>query len=105
MVLAALARAPNVSARLAAHRVRAPVIVSGQRMASDEDPGDGKAERKAAKKAAKAAARAKREGNPLPGVGQKDCDSCNQGVDLLIRCQTDASGQWRMVCGKCWKGV
>ncbi|PRW05882.1 Metallo-dependent phosphatase [Chlorella sorokiniana] len=23
--------------------------------------------------------------------------------DTLIRCQTDASGQWRMVCGRCWR--
>ena len=65
-------------------------------------PLDPRAARKAAKKAKKAARRAQREGRADPSVGQKQCDICNKSVDLLIRCQIDASGQWRMVCGKCW---
>jgi hypothetical protein len=24
-------------------------------------------------------------------------------VDVLVRCQLDGSGDWRMVCGRCWK--
>ena len=61
-----------------------------------------KAERKAAKKAKKAERRAQREGRGDPSVGQKPCDMCNKSVDLLIRCQTDETLQWKMVCGKCW---
>jgi hypothetical protein len=59
--------------------------------------------RKAAAKSAKAFARAKRECNVPAETGQKPCDMCSKGVDLLVRCQTDASQAWRMVCGKCWK--
>lgn len=62
-----------------------------------------KAERKAAKKAKKAARRAQREGRGDPTVGQKPCDMCGKSVDLLIRCTYDASGEWKMVCGKCWQ--
>jgi hypothetical protein len=61
-----------------------------------------KAERKAAKKAKKAARRAQREGRGDPTVGQKPCDICGNSVNLLIRCTFDASGEWKMVCGKCW---
>ena len=28
-----------------------------------------------------------REGTAAPGVGQKPCDLCAKGVDLLVRCQ------------------
>ena len=63
---------------------------------------DPKAARKAAKKASKAERRAKREGTAGP-TGQKSCDLCERGVDLLIRCQIDTSKQWKMVCGSCWK--
>jgi len=62
-----------------------------------------KAERKAAKKAKKAERRAQREGRGNPSAGQKNCDMCSKSVDLLIRCTYDASGEWRMVCGSCWK--
>lgn len=62
-------------------------------------------DRKAAKKRAKAERRARREGRADSSVGQKDCDVCGASVDLLIRCQIDASGSWKMVCGKCWKKV
>mmetsp|Transcript_12773 Transcript_12773/g.51348 ORF Transcript_12773/g.51348 Transcript_12773/m.51348 type:complete len:300 (-) Transcript_12773:270-1169(-) len=67
-------------------------------------------QRKAAKKAAKAEKRAKRGGGD--GIdaeggrvddGRKACDGCGARVDLLIRCQTDASRAWTMRCGKCWK--
>lgn len=38
--------------------------------------------------------------------GPKPCDVCARDVDLLVRCQADASNQqWRMVCGRCWKAV
>eukprot|EP00967_Tisochrysis_lutea_P042603 scaffold51258_cov35-Tisochrysis_lutea.AAC.1 len=62
-------------------------------------------DRKAQKKAAKAARRARREGRAPHEQGQKDCDLCSKGVDLLIRCRIDETRQWKMVCGKCWKGV
>lgn len=61
-----------------------------------------KAERKALKKAKKAARRAQREGRGDPTVGQKPCDMCGKSVNLLIRCTYDATGEWKMVCGKCW---
>lgn len=68
-----------------------------------EDPkAKAKAERKAAKKAKKAALRAQREGRGEPTAGQKPCDMCGKSVNLLIRCTYDASGEWKMVCGKCW---
>lgn len=66
---------------------------------------DVKAARKAAKKSQKAATRAKREGNAPEATGQKPCGVCERGRDLLIRCQTDESKVWRMVCGKCWRDV
>jgi len=59
--------------------------------------------RKAAKKAQKAARRAQREGRGDPDAGRKPCDMCGTRVDLLVRCTYDASEEWRMVCGKCWK--
>jgi hypothetical protein len=66
---------------------------------------DLKAARKAAKKRAKADRRAQRQGLGDPSHGQKDCDVCSKSVDLLIRCTTDETATWRMVCGKCWKDV
>jgi hypothetical protein len=60
-------------------------------------------ERKAAVKAAKALKRAKREGAATGEVGQKSCDTCSKGSDLLVRCQVDETKAWRLVCGKCWK--
>lgn len=72
---------------------------------SAEDEAVARLQRKAAAKAAKAFARAKREGTAPAETGQKSCDMCSKGVDLLVRCQTDASQAWRMVCGKCWKSV
>lgn len=75
----------------------------------DGDDDDGfkseKDKRKAEKKAKKAERRAKREGRGDDSVGQKSCDVCGKGVDLLIRCTVDASQDWKMVCGKCWKTV
>ena len=72
-----------------------------------------RAARKANKKAVKAAKRVKRgEGGgvsddddpPAADDGKKRCDGCGKPVDLLIRCQVDASRRWRMLCGgKCWK--
>lgn len=62
-------------------------------------------ERKAATKAAKALTRAKREGRAPPGAGQKKCDLCARGVDLLVRCQIDETLKWKLVCGPCWPSV
>ena len=66
---------------------------------------DAKAQRKADKKARKAARRAQREGRGDPTAGQKQCTLCQKSVNLLIRCTYDASGEWGMVCGKCWTDV
>jgi len=70
-------------------------------------PADPEAERrrahKEAVKAQKAERRARREG--AVSAGQKPCDVCAKDVDLLVRCRTDASGAWRMVCGRCWTHV
>jgi len=68
----------------------------------DDAKARAKAERKAAKKAKKAARRALREGRGDPTAGQKPCDMCGKSVNLLIRCTYDESGDWKMVCGKCW---
>jgi len=70
---------------------------------TDEDPA--KAARKLAKKAAKADRRAKRAGVAATTTGQKDCDLCGASVDLLVRCRVDATREWKMACGKCWKDV
>ena len=69
--------------------------------ADDGDEVDPKSARKAAKKALKAQRRARREGQDTGG--QKGCDLCSKGVDLLIRCQIDSTSEWKMVCGRCWK--
>lgn len=61
-----------------------------------------RASRKAATKEQKAGRRAAREGRAPPTKGQKACDLCGTGVDLLIRCQIDGTGDWKMVCGPCW---
>jgi len=65
---------------------------------------DPKAARKAAKKRMKAKKRAVREGKD-PNHGRKACDVCAKKGDLLVRCTIDASAQYKMVCGKCWKTV
>ena len=37
---------------------------------------------------------------------RKPCDLCHKPQDVLVRCQTDESGKWHLVCpGKCWKQV
>ena len=66
---------------------------------ADPDP---RAVRKAAKKAAKLERRARRQG-AIAGAGRKPCDLCAREVDLLVRCRTDGTATWRMVCGVCWK--
>ena len=38
-------------------------------------------------------------------TGQKQCDLCDASVNLLVRCRTDTTKKWRMVCGRCWKDV
>lgn len=64
---------------------------------------DKRLQRKAACKEAKRVRRAIREGKAADEVGRKICDLCSREVDLLVRCQTDDTNLWRMVCGKCWK--
>ena len=66
---------------------------------------DAKARRKAEKKRKKAERRAQREGRGDPTAGQKQCTLCAKSVNLLIRCQHDRSGEWAMVCGRCWNEV
>jgi len=66
---------------------------------------DAKQQRKLEKKRKKAERRAQREGRGDPSAGQKQCTICNKSVNLLIRCQYDKSGEWGMVCGKCWQDV
>lgn len=66
---------------------------------------DAKAQRKAEKKRKKAERRAQREGRGDPTAGQKQCTLCSKSVNLLIRCTHDKSGEWGMVCGKCWNEV
>ena len=59
---------------------------------------------KQAVKAQKAARRAKRMGQDVES-GRKACQLCEQRVDLLIRCTVDATQQYKLVCGRCWKDV
>jgi len=66
---------------------------------------DAKLKRKAEKKRKKAERRAQREGKGDPTAGQKKCTLCSKSVNLLIRCTYDKSGEWGMVCGKCWNDV
>ena len=74
-----------------------------QRTADRADAG-GKAARKAGKKAAKAEARARRAAmSTALAHGQKACDLCERGVDLLVRCQIAQGKEWKLVCGRCWK--
>uniref|UniRef100_A0A7S3XWB4 Uncharacterized protein n=1 Tax=Heterosigma akashiwo TaxID=2829 RepID=A0A7S3XWB4_HETAK len=58
--------------------------------------------KKLRKKQMKEEKKAKREGKSLK---LKPCELCEKPKDLLIRCTIDESGQWRMVCGKCWNDV
>mmetsp|Transcript_14177 Transcript_14177/g.23447 ORF Transcript_14177/g.23447 Transcript_14177/m.23447 type:complete len:332 (+) Transcript_14177:3-998(+) len=54
-------------------------------------------------KAMKAERRAHRTGAAHAGLAkQKPCGECSKQVDLLVRCTTDESQQWRMLCGRCW---
>ena len=70
----------------------------------DEDE-DARAAHKKSVKAQKAERRARLEFNGNPTSGQKACDECSKMVNELIRCQTDATKRWRMVCGSCWVKV
>lgn len=62
-------------------------------------------QRKEAVKAQKRARKLKRMGIAPNDVGRKPCDLCSTQVDLLIRCTTDETQTFRMVCGRCWPGV
>lgn len=78
-------------------------VFSGESISNDEDDpvARRKAERKAAKKLKKLQRRAKRQGLD-PESSRKPCNMCGKESDLLIRCTYDASGEWKMICGKCW---
>ncbi|KAL7472508.1 hypothetical protein ACHAXS_012865 [Conticribra weissflogii] len=78
---------------------------SSQSSTDSEEKTDAKARRKAEKKRKKAERRAQREGRGDPSAGKKQCTICKKSVNLLIRCTYDESGEWGMVCGKCWKDV
>ena len=86
-----------------------PKLISRVKLLLMSKSTESKEEREARKKAtklAKAERRARREGRPLdPNDGRKKCDVCLGMKDMLIRCQIDASKDWKMVCGKCWHGV
>lgn len=73
--------------------------------AADADVVDSNAGRKAARKAAKLERRLKRQGLSDGSATQKPCDLCSASSDLLIRCTIDETQAWKMVCGRCWKGV
>ena len=66
-------------------------------------PGETRRERKERKAAAKAARRAQRRGDAPRSLGRKECNLCGRSVDMLVRCRVDATSQWKMVCGRCWK--
>jgi len=70
-----------------------------------EGESDERTKHKAAVKAQKAGRRARLEFKGDPTSGQKNCDECDVLVNELIRCQTDSTKRWRMVCGKCWVKV
>ena len=82
---------------------------SGGESSEDEGkrPVRGDAQSKALRKEAKAAARAESKAARAapPEAAYKPCHLCIGAHPLLIRCRIDASGAWRMVCGKCWKKV
>ena len=47
-----------------------------------------------------------RRPSPSPSTYRKPCTQCSTPADVLVRCQTDASGSWHFICpGKCWKQV
>lgn len=73
--------------------------------AGDDDDGPRLSARKMAKKAMKAERREKRAGVASASTGRKACDVCDASVNLLVRCRTDETRQWKMVCGSCWTAV
>lgn len=47
-----------------------------------------------------------RKPSPPLATYRKPCTLCSTRADVLVRCQTDASGAWYFVCpGSCWKQV
>ncbi|OSS45368.1 hypothetical protein B5807_10368 [Epicoccum nigrum] len=39
-------------------------------------------------------------------MAPKECSLCHTPRQMLVRCQTDATGAWNFVCpGKCWHSV
>ena len=97
--------AKRKSAKQKANREGGDVDESAVAMSTDEDEEGGRAKHKANVKAQKADRRARLAFEGDPTSGSKACDECSKLVNELIRCQTDASKKWRMVCGKCWTKV
>lgn len=97
--------AKRKSAKQKANREGGDVDESAVAMSADEDEEGGRAKHKASVKAQKADRRARLAFEGDPTSGSKACDECSKLVNELIRCQTDASKKWRMVCGKCWTKV
>jgi len=93
------------SAKQKANREDGGADASAVGMSADEDEEGGRAKHKASVKAQKADRRARLAFEGDPTSGSKACDECSKLVNELIRCQTDVSKKWRMVCGKCWKKV
>jgi len=78
---------------------------SGGEKPTNEYPVGSREWRKVQRKAAKAQQRLTRQEGAGEDAGRKSCDLCAKRVDLLIRCTTDSTKQWRMVCGRCWRDV
>merc|ERR1740130_447313 len=84
----------------------AELTITSEEADTNDKPTNLKAARKEHKRSVKAERRAQRGNSPTAVAAKsKPCDLCSKAVDLLVRCQVDASEQWRMVCGRCWKGV
>jgi hypothetical protein len=83
-------------ARGARHEARGVAMAAGGR------PRGETAEEKRVRKAAVREAKAARRRGDDPLASSKPCGGCAEASDLLVRCQADSSGEWRMLCGACW---
>ena len=90
-------------AKAEAKAARPAAVVGVAADTADMSKAARKKARKRAKAEAKAAQRERRQGGAADGVGSRPCGKCAREVDLLIRCQVDATKAWWMVCGRCWK--
>ena len=95
----------SCNAKRKSEKQRANAAVNAAANGEDGEDESERAKHKASVKAQKAERRAKLELRGDPTSGQKACDECSTSVNELIRCQTDETKRWRMVCGKCWVKV